>query len=439
MNHDEKFQQRWEFRRKEVDGDTSSDDSRSNSPCEPADKKHKLVTDLVLLENDEANDTPGCQRHDKLDTYNSVLSPTVEAAEKKIKSSKKKNVVQKKSGGCSVKENKRNKNLNTKEMVMLKDLKIFADSLIHELTDARENMFAHMREEMRKLVASRSKKEPIKKNVRCSRKNKVRPQKGVEAGVKPQNCSGGAMDRNVKSNVASDACKFPKAVAEAVKHDQVPELTTTNELQKGDILRVATMAHMNLANGSDQVVSSSYLTLPTVLPKPQFQNHRNRMPLNNHIPPGVPMNNSVSEMVIGKLMDDKKNYHPFAEFQPEERFGSFSHICHKSVGLLGQNCSQTASLGVGFPIPLNHGTDNGSNMSSLTYSENSFMDSNKVGPRMNGSIVRFPWGSPASSERIFLNNMSSNMPRKTDGQFVSVRPQDLKDGQFYMTGLRNEQ
>ncbi|KAK6137477.1 hypothetical protein DH2020_028782 [Rehmannia glutinosa] len=283
MNDDDKFQQRWEFRRKEADGDTSSDDSRLNSNGEPADKKRNLVTELVLLENDEPSDNPQRQTHDK------------QPVEKKVKSRKKKNVVPKKPKGCLVEKNKRKRNLKTEEMAMLKDLKVFADSVINELTVARENMFLHMREEMRKLV---SKKEPIKKNVRCSQKNKAR----VKAGVKSQNCPRGSKDKNAKSNVASDdACKFPKDV----KNDQVLEVTTG---KSDDGLRVSTTAQVNLANGSDKVISSSYLTLPTVLPNPQFQNIRNCTPWNDHIHihQGLPMSNSGLERNIGKLMDDKK-------------------------------------------------------------------------------------------------------------------------------------
>ncbi|KAK6158205.1 hypothetical protein DH2020_005519 [Rehmannia glutinosa] len=391
MNDVDKFQQRWEFRRKEADGDTSSDDSRLNSNGEPADKKRNLVTELVLLENDEPSDNPQRQTLDK------------QPAAKKVKSRKKKNVVPKKSKGCSVEKNKRKRNLKTEEMAMLKDLKVFADTLINELSVARENMFLHMREEMRKLV---SKKEPIKKNVRCSQKNKVRRQTVVKAGVKSQNCPRGSKDKNAKSNVASDgACKFPKDV----KNDQVLEVTTG---KSDGGLRVSTTAQMNLANGSDQVISSSYLTLPTVLPNPQLQNLKNRTPGNDHdhdhirIPPGLPTSNSGLGRNIGKLMDDKKNY---------QRFGNFSHI--------GQNCSQTES---------------GSNISSLTYCENLFVDNNKIGPRMNG-IARFHTGNPALLEQVSPYSMIGNIARKSDGEFVSVRPQELKDGQFYMTSLRNEQ
>ncbi|KAL8556788.1 hypothetical protein ACS0TY_004305 [Phlomoides rotata] len=309
MKNDERFEQRWEFRRKEVDGDTSSDDNGSNS-----NRSHKLVTDLVLVEND---DDLECQMgHDKVEE-------TKNESNKKKK--KTKQVLQKKP---SANENKRKRNINNNETATLKDLKIFANSLIHELSVTRENMFAHMREEMRKLASSKSNLLPTKKNVRRSQKKKA------------------------------------ETVADNEKH----EPRRTNKQQKDDNLRPSAMVHMN----HHRLVSSSNIPL-------QFQTQRNGVHLNDHIPQGVPKITNSSEIEIGKLMAAKRFSHRIAEFQPQECFNY-----QKSVGLVGQNsCIQ----GMGFPIPLIHGTSNGSNTSSLTYCENSFVDN---GVRMNGSIARFP-------------------------------------------------
>ncbi|KAL3635571.1 hypothetical protein CASFOL_020118 [Castilleja foliolosa] len=316
MDDDKKFQQRWEFRRKEIDGDSSSDDNRSN----PSGPPPNPITDLVLLENE---DNPEC--HTNRDKENLKA-----AKNKKIKSVEQR----KKSNACSVKKKKRKTSLKkNEETVMLNDLKVFANSVIQELTSARENMFEHMRDEMGKLAA---------------KKNRV---------TKP---------RNVKSNVGPDAVK-----------------TTKDDVY----LRVlATAAHMNPANPSDQVTSSSYLTLPTVFPKPQFHNP--------------------------SLIDGLKFHNRFAEFRPEERPGSFSQT----------------SNSVAFPVPVSRGMDIGSNISGLTYS-------NIVGPMMNG-VEGFPRGSLAPSDQMLAYG---NMARKSDGEFISVRPQEFREGQFYTSSLRNRQ
>lgn len=143
MKHDEKFEQRWEFRRKEGDGDTSSDENGSNS-------NSNTNLKLVLVENDGDQE---CQmRNDKVE---------------KTKNKQKQVLHKKKS------ENKRKKTLHNDETTTLKDLKNFANSLIHELSVTRENMFAHMRDEMQKLVPS---KPNVKKKDESRRTNK--PHKG---------------------------------------------------------------------------------------------------------------------------------------------------------------------------------------------------------------------------------------------------------------------
>ncbi|KAL6502335.1 hypothetical protein OROHE_024613 [Orobanche hederae] len=372
MNSNDKFHQQWEYRRKEVDGDTSSDDDQSNTNTV---KKRSLVADLALLDNDEPNDNLECQRHDKR---------ALEADDRKTKSSKK--------------NNKRMRNLiKNEEMVVLKDIKIFADSLIQELIVFRENMISHMKEEMRKLATCRSRNEPIVKNAReCSRKMKSSRQENV---------------------VGSNACKFPKALAETVKNNWNFEATVKNEqLTKGDDrLRVSEMADSNLANGSDQVVaSSSYSTLPTIIPKPLLQNQRNHlMPLSDRIeiPPRVPKSVSYSgTRDTGTLTDDDKiiYYYPhLTDVRAGEQFGKSSHISHqKSVGLVGQKyCPQMA--GAAYPVPLtnSHGRDNGSNILSSTYCESSL-----ASPRMNG-VVRFPTWNATSCIALLDQDFSYGVNR----------------------------
>ena len=67
MSEDLKFQQRWEFRRRDSDVDSSSDNSKSISSGEPVLKKHKLVSSLISPENDETSGTPRSQPEDKSD------------------------------------------------------------------------------------------------------------------------------------------------------------------------------------------------------------------------------------------------------------------------------------------------------------------------------------------------------------------------------------
>ncbi|GER33063.1 eukaryotic translation initiation factor 3subunit I [Striga asiatica] len=358
MNNNEKFEQRWEFRRKEVDADTSSEDSQPNASG-PHAFKQNLVAGLVLLENDEASD-----------------KPTLVADEKKTKSSKKakgkKNnvAVQRKSNSVPIKKNKPNRNLENEHATMFEDLKAFADSLMQELSGDRENMVTQLKDEMKKLAAIVSKKLVRKKNKE-----------------KPKNCT---VIRNTKGKVGCDARKLTKTSSEPIeKNKGILQLTNNDELSRG-------------GNG--------ILNVPAVIPKPQFQNPRTHLPLGDH-----------------------KFYRQYGEFRPvEQQLGSFSNISNGSVGLIGQNYPRAPDIP--FPVPLGHlGSHDGSNVSSLTYCDKI----NDVGPRLNGiNNVNFPQRNQMLSGQYFPYG---GVLSKGGGEYVSVRPQEIKDGQFCLASLGNQQ
>ncbi|WJZ83311.1 hypothetical protein VitviT2T_003003 [Vitis vinifera] len=57
----------WEFRRRDSDVDSSSDNSKSSSRGEPFLKKHRLVSSLISPGNDATSGTPRSQPEDKSD------------------------------------------------------------------------------------------------------------------------------------------------------------------------------------------------------------------------------------------------------------------------------------------------------------------------------------------------------------------------------------
>ena len=67
MSKDLTFQQRWEFRRRDSDFDSSSDNSRLSSSGEPVLKRHKLFSSLISPENDETSGAPRSQPEGKSD------------------------------------------------------------------------------------------------------------------------------------------------------------------------------------------------------------------------------------------------------------------------------------------------------------------------------------------------------------------------------------
>lgn len=350
---DKQFQNRWDFRRREDDVDSSSDDSKSKSGTEAEDRNCKLLSNLAVPENIEVLSTPRFQQDNEFDHNKDVHVLSEKTAKKRVKPTKKKKKnprlektkkspieEKKKTRGRKTKKSPlvekkpRRRNTNAQEKKMSEDLKNFTNSLVQELKVARENMFAQMKEEMRKTMSCRSSSRP-----RTNRFN-------------------GLMGRCHTSNV---------------------DLKTAKANGLSSIL----------PNESNPVVSLPYLTLPTVVTKPQLQS--NVVPLNDYIHEATPKNNAGSDVDI--RMVNSKNHGGFPTFHPTEtQIGSCSQISCKHSG---QNLSQTTSVGIGFPFPgLHQVMDKDSNMSSLT-------EDCRLGPRMNVSVVKFLEGNPAFSRMQF--------------------------------------
>ncbi|XP_075495384.1 uncharacterized protein LOC142532800 isoform X2 [Primulina tabacum] len=233
---DKQFQNRWDFRRREEDADSSSDDSKSKLGVEAEDRNCKLLSNLAVPENIEVLATPRFQQDNELDHDKDVHVLSEKTGKKKVKpTKKKKNTQLEKTKKSSIEEKKtrrrkkkksplmekktRTRNTNDQEKKMSEDLKNFKNSLVQELKVARENMFAQMKEEMRKMTACRSSSGP-----RSNRFN-------------------GMMGRCNKSNV---------------------DLKTTK----------ANGLFSILPNESNPVVCSPHLTPPTVVTKPQPSKQR---------------------------------------------------------------------------------------------------------------------------------------------------------------------
>lgn len=97
------------------------------------------------------------------------------------------------------------------------------------------------------------------------------------------------------------------------------------------------------------------------------------------------------------------------------------------MGFHSLRYSQTSSANIRFPFPLHQG-----GLESQTFFENSFMDNSIVSTRSNNGIGKFSGGSHAMPECSLVNSINSHGKYKADGEIVSVRTQDLKDGRFYM-------
>lgn len=147
MGKEMEFQQQWEFRIGHV-SKSSSDESKSSSSSEPAHKKHKLVSSLILLENEEAVNDCSLQQNGE----HNYQSPT--------KSSKGRKVQVCKMDTLTVKDFKRNSNKACGCEDALDDLRIFMKSLLEDLEVTREDLFTWMKEEMQKLESYNTDMQP---------------------------------------------------------------------------------------------------------------------------------------------------------------------------------------------------------------------------------------------------------------------------------------
>ncbi|KAA8520836.1 hypothetical protein F0562_011509 [Nyssa sinensis] len=285
MSQEQKFQHRWEFRRRDDDFDSSSNDSKSSSSGEPVFKKHKLVSNLILPENGETSDTPGSQQRDQFEPSMGGHVKFQKAYKTNIGLSKKNITVKKKRGSFKDRNKKKNKCI-THEPVSLDEFKIFVESILEELKVARENMFTCMREEMKKLVAVETASRPTRKEDSCVQKVALlQHQNSIEMREKTQNSNGRSLEKSVKSNGMFDSNNCYEVLDE--NNDQAPATIISNEKDKGGRLRFSGKRPNYSSNPPDQVVSSSYLTLPTVLSKPLVENHGLNSSSCNYIQPGA--------------------------------------------------------------------------------------------------------------------------------------------------------
>ena len=528
MSEDLKFQQRWEFRRRDSDVDSSSDNSKSSSSGEPVLKKHKLVSSLISPENDETSGTPRSQPEGKSDRSSGDQFKIGKANKMQIGSSKRNNLDSKETKRDSFKKvNKKKSKSNACDPATLDDFKIFMESLLEDLKVARENLFVWMREEMHKLMPDGTNSRSSRRGGGCRQENvQVQHQNNFVLGLEAQNCKGASLDRCVKRTANSTArsakrkssngqenilaqhhaifesgmkaqnckvgsleksvkgkkkvgsgthptrggqgngqvqhqdnfetgleaqncndrslemsikshrtagssipCEVPK---DQVDQGQAIGPLTSTERNKGEMLDLSATRPNFLSNPSDQVASSMYLTLPTVLPEPCYENYRLDSSFCNYIQPGIAGNKMA-------MTSERSNLVPSASFhrgnflgiQQEEKIGSFSQMGSRNVSGIDQNSIPTSSFSAGFPIPLHQGLNGYFNIPNQVGLENLPRENNILGLRMNGGAIRFSAGSNAFPEHFVANNLRSHLNYKADGGLMAFQTPDIKDSHLF--------
>ncbi|KAL6990387.1 hypothetical protein U1Q18_047569 [Sarracenia purpurea var. burkii] len=434
MSQDQKFDQRWEFRRGEDDLYSSSNDTISSSGGEPVPKKDKLVSHMMILpENAATKGTPLSQQESQLDPHMGIPFESGKADKKPIDPSNKKYAVKNKMKRGSMKKSNRKKNRGSMhEPISLDDFKIFMKSMIEELKVARENMFTWMREELKKLVALELASRPTMKEGSCVQKvGQGQFQNNVELGVKTKSCNGGSLERSVKSERTTDSSNGYEVLDKQVNPDQRAGTITSREEEKVKKSRLSVKKPIFSSNLSGHVVSSPYLTIPTVLSEPQAENHR-LDPSCKYTQPGAVEDKTDMNLGRAKLLIDastRRGY--FTGIQMTEHSASSSQMGSQNVSYLNQQNTQTSTMGTGFPVPLHQGLGNVFNIPSQAMENSSQGNNNILGLRLNGAAIRFSRGSHALSDHFVPSNIRSQMNYKTDAGLLAFGNQDLKDGHLY--------
>ena len=529
MSEDLKFQQRWEFRRRDSDVDSSSDNSKLNSSGDPVLKKHKLVSSLISPENDETSDTPRSLPEGKSDPSSGDQFNIGKANKMHIGSSKKNNLDSKKLKRDSFKKvNKKKSKSNAYDPATLDDFKFFMESLLEDLKVARENLFVQMREEMDKLMpdgtyfrstrraggcqqesiqvqhqnhfvlgleaqnckggsldrcvkrtadsAARSTKRKgsngqknikaqhhaifqsgmkahncdggsVQKSVKCKKtigsgmhptrggqgNGQVQHQDNFEAGLEGQNCNDRSLEMSVKGHTTTGSsipCEIPK---DQVDQRQAIGLLESTEKNKGKMLDLSATKPKFLSNSSDQVASSMYLSLPTVLPEPSYENYRLDSSLCNYIQPGMTGNKMAMTSERSNLLAPSPSIRRgnFLDIQQEEKIRSFSQMGSRNLSGIDQNSIPTSSFSGGFPVPLHQGLNGCFSISSQVGLENLPRENGILGLRMNGGAIRFSAGSNAYPEHFVANNLRSHLNYKADGELMAFRTPDINDSHLF--------
>ncbi|GFS37130.1 hypothetical protein Acr_00g0050040 [Actinidia rufa] len=412
MSQDQKFQQRWQFRSGDDDLDSSSNDTKSSSRGEPILKKHKLVSNLILPKNVETSNTPLSQQENQLGPYMGIPFELGKSNKMHIGPTSEKHIKNKIKRHSMKRTNRKKDKRSVHEPISLDSFNMFMKSMIEELKVARENMFTWMREEMKKLVAvelgSRTRRKEGKKICRGKYQN------NNESGVKTKNCNGGSLERSLKSDKPTDSHNCYEVLGKQVNRDQTVGTITSKEKEKVEKLSSSVRKPIYPSNLSEKIVSSPYLTLPTVLSRPQAESHRLDSSC-NYIQPRATENKTGLTLERAKLLIDSSNRRGyFSGMKKAEQFGSFSQMGSQNLSYFDHRNTQTSTVGSGFPVPLHHGLRNGFNIPSQAL-ESSSRENNILGLRMNGGAIRFSGGSHALSEHFVAGNLPSQMNYKTDG------------------------
>ncbi|XP_031096218.1 uncharacterized protein LOC116000290 [Ipomoea triloba] len=430
MSKDPKFQERWEFRRRDDEFNSSSDDSKSSSSCDARRMKHNLLPRIILSQCVESNDDLRPQERNLLDSNSDVNFRCMEATEKHIGSSNRCKATKNVKRRDPVKHSPKKQKSSAMESALWDDLKTFRESVVGELKVARETMFTQMKDDMTKLNPQKSAPTPRRKvqsTVKRQPKNKSEPcRRNRSHSCKPA-------VRSLEKKMDLDSTNCSTICIEQVSRDQALKAVPSYKNNENRSV-ISLKKPICLVNDSEHSVSASYPTLPTVFTKALVENLNNMVPLRDQIQPTVITTDKDSIIEKESLGINANNHIGYIlGNQEEEPSGSFTHINSKSLCLYDQS-----RMNMAFQVPPLHMLYNTSNISSQAIPENTLQGNNRLVLGTNSGTLSFSGGNLALAECFISNSVGSHMAYRRNRGLVSFRCQNYKENHLLQNSLEKD-
>ncbi|KAF8365118.1 hypothetical protein HHK36_032861 [Tetracentron sinense] len=422
MSHSQKFQQRWEFRKRDSHFDSSSDEPKSSSSGEPVLKKHMLVSNWMSPKTNETGGTSVFQQKDRLTPGTGGHFEFVKVNKIQTRSSKS----GKKEDDPEYNERRERpsyKEVNTRKSksrshvaATLNSNRIFMESILEELKVAGEDMLISMREEMRKVMGDDTAVgSTVREGSYEQEIDEVQRQNSFKSGLDVRKCNDGSFVGPVKRKRTNGSRDCYEGLEGQADYCQNIAPMTSTEKENGERLGSSINESTFSTSPSDHVSSSIYLTLPSVLPETHIENLRlNSSSCNNFQEQMAGNRTAVNAGKENPMLDSNIRYGYITAVQQEEKLKNVAHTGSKDLDYFGKKkFSLASSAGTGFPIPLCHGLNGGFKIQSQVGLGNPSQDQNNIlGLRMNGEGMRLAGGSHGLSELYVANDISSHLSSK---------------------------
>ncbi|KAJ9173633.1 hypothetical protein P3X46_016749 [Hevea brasiliensis] len=248
----------------------------------------------------------------------------------------------------------------------------------------------------------------------------VQQQKSIVLALRAQKCNSRSPVKNAKGKKAANSNNHRQVPNNQVDYNQAIESIASAERDKGE--RSGFYVEPNFSSDSfNQVASSMYLTIPSVLTKAPILNHRPDTSSFSYMQPRIVQNQiGINSERSNLIMSSTSHLGYFQGMQPEEsRY--YGQMSSRDIGWFNQNDTTSSIVGSGFTVPL-QAVSGGFSIPTQFDSENPPRENNNtLGLTMNGGAVRYSEGGYSSPETYIANNFHSNPNYRAEGRLMTYQ------------------